>query len=89
MEYLCVYKKHEDIKDNDLQCVKKWVRINIEGSDADVFKDREQKDYKGEVVVESDTHETRIHATTRKIINNILADGYEVDDDRPPAPNKN
>ena len=41
MEYLCVYKKHEDIKDNDLQCVKKWVRINIEGSDADVFKDRE------------------------------------------------
>ena len=33
-------------------------------------------------MVESDTRETPIHATTQEEINALLADGYEVDDDR-------
>ena len=35
-----------------------------------------------EVVVEYDARETPIHETTQEDINSLLADGYEVDDDR-------
>ena len=33
-----------------------------------------------------DSRETPIHATTQEDINALLSDGYEVDDDRLPAP---
>ena len=40
----------------------------------------------GEVVVKYYALETPMHANTRENINALLADGYEVDDDRLPDP---
>ena len=40
----------------------------------------------GEVVVKYYSLETPMHANTQENINALLADGYEVDDDRLPAP---
>ena len=63
-------------------------RSGLESSDSEAneFEDSEEKEERGEVSVESDARETPIHATTREDINALLADGYEVDDDRLPAP---
>ena len=41
---------------------------------------------RGGGAVELDSHETPIHVTTRDDINDLLLDGYEVDDDRLPSP---
>ena len=72
--------------DHELNSVQKWARVIREGSESHAFKDRKDKEDMGEVAVESDACETPIHATTREDINDILADGYEVDDDILPAP---
>ena len=39
-------------------------------------------------MVESNTYETHIHATNQEDINDLLADGYNVDDDIIPDPDK-
>ena len=59
-----------------------WFRVIREGIETHVFKQSEEKDEGGEVAVKSDARENPIHATTREDINDILADGYEVGDDR-------
>ena len=74
--------KHEDFGDHKLHYVQRWVRVIREVSEAHVVKDSEEKYEGGEVAVEFDASETPIHATTREDINDILADGYKVDDDR-------
>ena len=43
-------------------------------------------DEKGEVESKYDARETLIHATTQEDISALLADDYEVDDDRFPDP---
>ena len=78
--------KHEDFGDHELHSVQEWVRVIRKGSETNEFEESEEKEYWGEVVVKSDARETPIHATTREDINALLADGYEVDDDRLPAP---
>ena len=40
----------------------------------------------GEVVVKYDARETTINANTQYELNALLADGYDVNDDRLPAP---
>ena len=51
-----------------------------------MFEDSEYKKERGEVAIGSDARETPIHATTREVINDLLDDGYEVDDDIFTAP---
>ena len=51
-----------------------------------MLEDSEEEDKRGEVAVESDSHDNPIHATTREDKNALLEDGYEVDDDRLPSP---
>ena len=51
-----------------------------------MFKDSEKKKDKCEFVIGSDARETRIHETTQEDINDLLASGHEVDNDRTPAP---
>ena len=80
--------KHEDFKDHDLYCVQKLVRFIREGSVTHVFKNSEDKEEMGEVAVGYDARDTPIHETTQEGINDLLADGYEDDDDRLPAPEK-
>ena len=77
--------KHKDFRDHELHCVHKWVNVIREGIETHVFEDSEEKEEGGEVAVKYDAIETPIHATTREDINDLLADGYEVDDDRLPA----
>ena len=54
-----------------------------------MFVDIEDKDDEGEVEVYSDQCATPMHTTSWYYINGILEDGYEVDDDQHPEPNKN
>ena len=54
-----------------------------------MFECSEEKEEGEEVVIGSDARETPIHATNQDDINYILDDGYEVDDDRLPYPEKN
>ena len=65
-----------------LNCVQRWVRVIRKVSETHVFKDSEEKQERGEVVIISDAHETPIHATNLEGINDLLGDGYQVDDDR-------
>ena len=41
------------------------------------------------MLFDPDTRETPMHATTREYINPLMTDGYEVENDRLPAPEKN
>ena len=85
-EQLYIFMKHEDLGDHELHYVQKWVRVIIEVSEAHVFEDIEDNEERWEVAVESDDCGTPICATTREDINDLLEDGYEVDDDRLTAP---
>ena len=51
-----------------MHCVQKWVRFIREGSEVHEFENSEEKDERGEVVVEYDARETPIHETTREAI---------------------
>ena len=64
-EQLCIFMIHEDFGDHEFQCAQKWVIVIREGSEAHTFEDSEDKEERGEVVVESDARDTPIHATTR------------------------
>ena len=63
-KHLCIFMKHEDFGDHELHSVQNWLRVIREDSEAHAFKDSEQKEERGQVQVESDDHETPIHATT-------------------------
>ena len=78
--------KHEDFGDHELHCVHKWVRFIREGSEAHAFEYSKDTEEMGEILVKSDARETPIHATNQEDIHALLADGYKVYDDRPPAP---
>ena len=72
--------KRDDFKDNELWYFQGWVIGDTKGSDACAFKDIEEKGGEREVAVDYDAREMPMHATTCEDINNILADGYEVED---------
>ena len=78
--------KHENFRDHDFHSLRKWVRVIREGSEAHTFEDSEDKGERGGGAVKSDAREAPIHATNWEDINSLLAYGYEVDDDRLPAP---
>ena len=52
--------KHKDFGDHELHCIRKWVILIREGSEAYIFEYIEWK-WGG---VESNAPETRIHATS-------------------------
>ena len=85
-EQLCIFMKHEDFVHHELHSAQKWVIVVREGSEVHAFKDSEEKEERGEVAVEYDSCDTPIHATTVEDINDLLAYGYKVDNDRLPAP---
>ena len=85
-EQLYILMKHEDFGDYELHYIHKWVRVVREGSELNVLEYSKEKEYMGEVMVKYDALETPMHANTQENINALLADGYEVDDDRLPAP---
>ena len=54
---------YKDFEDKEFHFVQKWVISDIEGYDAHVLQDIEQKDNKGEVVIDTDQRDTPMHAT--------------------------
>ena len=51
-----------------------------------MLKGSKDKKEKGELAIRYDAHDTPINTTTQEDINNLLASGYEVNDDRIPDP---
>ena len=76
--------KHEDFGYHEFEYVQRWVRFIREGSETHVFGYSEEKQEGGVVAIGSDSYENPIHATNREDINDLLDDGYEVNDDRLP-----
>ena len=54
-----------------------------------MFKGSEEKKERGEFSIGYDASKTPIHETNQEDINDLLASGHEVDNDRPPATEKN
>ena len=54
---------YKDFEDKEFNFVQKWVILDIEGYDAHVLQDIEQKDNEGEVVIDTDQRDTPMHAT--------------------------
>ena len=50
-----------------------------------MFKDSQEKENRGEVAIISNACETTIHENNQEGINDLLDEGYCVDDDRLPS----
>ena len=81
-----ILMQYNEFEEHGLHWIQKWVRVNREGPDTHVFEDIEDKEEGGQVMVESDAHETPIDTITRYDLNALLEDGYEVENHGIPAP---
>ena len=59
--------KHDYFKDKEMHLIQSCIRLDIEGCDAPVFEDIEQKEDEGQATVESDMSHYDQQSATRLI----------------------
>jgi len=93
-DQVCVVFRHDEFPNKEIFCVKRWVKVITEGDPRQLFVE-ERPEQEGRAVADKEMPESirnpsRGHGrVSREDLNEILAQGFNVDDDNEPVAENN
>mmetsp|Transcript_13949 Transcript_13949/g.33457 ORF Transcript_13949/g.33457 Transcript_13949/m.33457 type:complete len:220 (+) Transcript_13949:4339-4998(+) len=86
-EQVVILLRHESFSPHDVYAVKRWCNVTVEGPEEALFTAAAEAPVPEPVVGENDNTTTTTTSTSRREdVVQVLADGFDVDDDDAPAP---